>query len=372
MKTQARSAFQTLFNRYKEAVDRKIGLNEEAVKLRFVVPMLRALGWDVEGLDQVQPEHPAVSGRVDFALRLGRDSTPVVLYELKALDEDLDGHRTVLGRRVTYPQQAIDYAWQLRVDFVVLTNYREFRLYYSHVRKPEQGLLFAYHCEEFADAPAFDRLWNLSRSSVQAGALEQFRVRRTRADINVEILKDLFDARNNLVREITSTTQLSLETVRESVQRILDRLVFMRVAEDRGIIQAEGLARTLQHWEGTVIDASIRPFIEELRARFEEFNRNYDSRIFEKHSCDSIALSNATLAEIVKGLYKYNFDLIDADILGAIYEDYIGHIIRQRGAKVELEPELERRQAGGSYFTPLYVVDYILRRTLTLKSDEIW
>lgn len=372
LKQGAKSLLGGLYEKYRDAQERGLDQDEESVKIRFIVPLLRAFGWDVEGLDQVQPEQRTLTGRVDFALRTSPDQAPIVFYELKAMGENLDGYRAMLGKRVTYPEQAINYAWQMRVDFVVLTNYKELRLYFSHVQRPEDGLIFSYSCDQFLEDEVFERLWHLSKPAVQAGRLEQLRRRRTRADINIEVLKDLFEARNLLIRDITSADGLDVQTLRESVQRIIDRLVVMRVAEDRGIIQAESLARMVDYWGNTVIDPEVRPLITELRQKFREFDQIYNSRIFEQHPCDSIPLRNQTLVKIIRALYKYNFDVIDADILGAIYEDYIGHIIRQTGPEVHLEEVLERRQHGGSYYTPVYVVEYILQRTLRPVLERIW
>jgi predicted RNA methylase len=59
-----------------------------------------------------------------------------------------------------------------------------------------------------------------------------------------------------------------------------------------------------------------------------------------------------------------------ADILGSIYERFLGKIIRMtsaRRAKVEEKPEV--RKAGGVYYTPQYIVDYIVKHTIGAKLE---
>ena len=85
--------------------------NEIRTRNVLVDPVLRALGWDVSILDEVDVEHAAGKMRVDYAL-LGNDRRPVVLIEAKKLDEDLNSNRT----------QVLTYCTELGVRYGVLTD----------------------------------------------------------------------------------------------------------------------------------------------------------------------------------------------------------------------------------------------------------
>ena len=53
------------------------------------------------------------------------------------------------------------------------------------------------------------------------------------------------------------------------------------------------------------------------------------------------------------------------EILGTVYERFLGKVIRLTAghqAKVEEKPEV--RKAGGVYYTPAYIVDYIVKHTV--------
>ncbi|MCU0462521.1 MAG: SAM-dependent methyltransferase [Bacteroidales bacterium] len=58
------------------------------------------------------------------------------------------------------------------------------------------------------------------------------------------------------------------------------------------------------------------------------------------------------------------------EILGSVYEQFLGKVIRitpARHAKIEDKPEV--RKAGGVYYTPQYIVDYIVKNTVGKLID---
>lgn len=107
----------------------------EADTLRVLItPMLRALGWDMDDVDEVRNEyrHNPSDNPVDYALFLNR--TPVLFVEAKALGESLDERRWMV--------QTINYANTSGVEWCVLTNGNEYRFYKVHVQVEVQEKLF--------------------------------------------------------------------------------------------------------------------------------------------------------------------------------------------------------------------------------------
>ena len=100
----------------------------------------------------------------------------------------------------------------------------------------------------------------------------------------------------------------------------------IRVAEDRGIIGSDSLWKELDAWKTRGLPT---PFMRSLKILFRDFDEVYNSKLFEEHKCEDIKIDNEALEKVISSLYKYNFDLISADVLGAIYEDYIGHILKE-------------------------------------------
>ena len=61
----------------------------------------------------------------------------------------------------------------------------------------------------------------------------------------------------------------------------------------------------------------------------------------------------------------YDFSVFPADILGQVYEQFLGKVIQltdKHEAKIEDKPEV--RRAGGVYYTPTNIVDHIVQATL--------
>ena len=82
-----------------------------------------------------------------------------------------------------------------------------------------------------------------------------------------------------------------------------------------------------------------------------------------------LKIENKVLKTIIDELYypkcPYEFSVLPIEILGSVYEQFLGKVIRitpAHHAKVEEKPEV--RKAGGVYYTPQYIVDYIVKNTV--------
>ncbi|MBN1820117.1 MAG: N-6 DNA methylase, partial [Prolixibacteraceae bacterium] len=105
---------------------------------------------------------------------------------------------------------------------------------------------------------------------------------------------------------------------------------------------------------------------------FHMADQKYNSGLFdfkEDKITPSLIIDNKILKTIVGELYypncEYEFSVMPADILGSVYERFLGKTIRltkAHQAKIEEKPEV--RKAGGVYYTPKYVVDYIVENTV--------
>jgi len=359
-KNQTREKIRELVERYDEVVrDGKIPKFTEAdVGSKFILPFLEALGWNIKNIDEVREQRRTLTGPVDYSLNV--NGQPKVVVEIKKFSESLDMVRTIRGREESYPEQAIRYAWHMKVDWVVLSNFAETRLYYSHVIKPEDGLIFRFKHSDYLKN--VDKIWIFSKESVITGILDTYEKRRVRRDIDVEVLGDLFVCRKILVDSVRKNNpELSKEEVKESVQKILDRILVIRVAEDRGIIGSDSLWKELDSWKSRGLPT---PFMRSLKSLFRDFDDVYNSKLFEKHPCEDLKLDNDVLEKVITALYKYNFDLISADVLGAIYEDYIGHILQEAEKGIDIVKDYGTRKEAGIYYTPTRVVEYIVRKAL--------
>lgn len=348
-------------------------MNEATVRQQYINPLLRALGWDTTS-DQVLPEQRTLSGDADYALSLnGREQ---FFIEAKAPARDLDDTRRKRGEDQPFAVQAIDYAWHQGCDWAVLTNFDTLRLYFTHVPKDqfEEGLVMELSVDEFTTDDGLEQLAQISKPAVANGSLGALERSRERDSVTDEIMNALSKARVQLTQDIhESHSELDMDHLRDGVQRILDRLVVMRVAEDRTIIPRDSLLNMVESWSDTTINPDVRTLVKDLKNSFRDFDSVYNSELFAEHECEDFEISNEVLIEIIEELYDYDFAYIDADVLGSIYEDYLGHAIDDKGGEEDLEivTQADERREGGIYYTPVPVVEYIVESTLGEKLDQI-
>lgn len=346
--------------------------NEAQVRLRFINPLLRALGWDIESPEEVSVEDHLLVGFSDYMLKLSGERRPRLFVEAKKFElgsQGLDGYTERGGKKISFPRQAVQYAWQTQAAWSVLTNFKETRLYSAYIdpKDPESGLVFKIPIEEYISR--FDELWAISKDSVKTGALDELPRKRARETIQVEAPAALFECRSELASNIHALNPMvPLREVQEAAQRILDRLIVMRAAEDRRILPSESLWKLYSAWRETQIDPSAL-FVSSLRHQFGQFDRIYNSEMFAPgHVCDEVSIGNAVagtvLETLYETLYEYNFNLIDADILGSIYEGYLGYVIKEEQGDLLYRRDDAARKRHGVYYTPTFVVEYIVDRTV--------
>jgi type I restriction-modification system DNA methylase subunit len=346
---------------------------EAQARMDLITPFFKALGWDVEneaGLlhhDRevlVEKGDMEATGRPDYNFRIGGQTKFYV--EAKAPCEPLDTPRHIL--------QAKGYVWNTKsVYFVILTNFEEFRFYDASAqpdpKRPDEGLLLSLRYSDYQTNA--EKLWEFSRERVAAGSLEALlpRIRRAprlRKQVDDVFLDEMTGWREELAKNIhKNNPELTARQLNEVVQRLLDRIVFIRIAEDRKVLEYGQLRRVLEDWE---IHGGKFHIFDWLNDLFHKVNDDFNGEIFKPHLSETIKIDSGLLARVIKRLYPpespYRFDVIGVELLGSIYERYLGNTIRLTPKQVKVEEKPEVRKAGGVYYTPRYIVDYIVRETV--------
>ncbi len=116
------------------AKDERQAIGEQDTKAALIVPILRALGWDVEDLEDVKLEYRrrSADNPVDYALFLLR--APRLFIEAKSLGNHLNDGK--------WAAQILNYATMAGVEWVALTDGNEWRIYNSHAPVPVEQKLF--------------------------------------------------------------------------------------------------------------------------------------------------------------------------------------------------------------------------------------
>ncbi|MBI5653568.1 MAG: N-6 DNA methylase [Chloroflexi bacterium] len=347
------------------------GYPEAEVRSHFIDPFFEALGWDMRdaralGRDrEVTREVSEKSGRPDYAFRLNNQK--LFYVEAKAPHVPLERTDVIL--------QLKRYAWSASVDLGLISDFEELRIYDTRAKpnrkNPDAGLIRALHYSDFRAPATLDLLWLLSRDQVAQGSLAELLKlssvpQRQRKPVDLAFLDDLARWRAELAQFVFKIQSAESTDLNGIVQVFLDRLIFIRVAEDRAIL-ADDLAplqSIARHWNDHQAHASLARELGEL---FAQINLRFDGDIFRPHACESIAwdLDAEMIIEIINGLYEaYRFDVIPVELLGSIYERYLGKTIRVTATRAVVEDKPEVRKAGGVYYTPQYVVDYIVAQTV--------
>ena len=350
---------------------------ETETRSRFIDPFFSALGWDFQQTSiarkfwDVHREYSqrdnSTTKKPDYAFRVkeGPKHREKFFVEAKAPHVDLTGNIPVF--------QAKRYAFSShgKTPIVILTDFYTFRVFNGLEKpvfeNPLQGLIKGLDLE-YRDYPdTWDAIWDVfSKEAVTEGSIETLigKVARNTKSLDDEFLADISAWRETLARNAAIRNKdLSVDQINEAVQRILDRLIFIRNLEDRGIEGENTLLSMLKVKENTY------PHLIPL---FRNLDAEYNGLLFKEHFSETITVDDKTVKEIIRALCPphspYEFDMIEPEILGRIYERFLGSKIRlteNHQAKVEEKPEV--RHAGGVYYTPQYIVDYIVENTLGVK-----
>ena len=383
---QTKEKIQRLIAEYRALAQPEIQ-SEANVRANFIDPLFEILGWPVRNPQLYnREEYVRGAGFADIALKTDPAlDTPLIFVEAKRFGsiDSLDRvqHKRNLSvsqlrpqlpgmsvDRTREEQQAINYAYQMGMDWAVLTNLEHFRLF--NARRDTLVLSFDSP-EELLER--FEELWQLAFREVQMGSLEGLRGHRERLDIDEEYLRlinewrlrlgqDIVSHRENkLLLEDPTSGEIDVYRLRDVVQRILDRLVVIRYAEDRLVIRADQLRTLLEIRERTDYGA---PLLDQIRYFFQQFNVRHNGELFSDHLCDRLTVSEDVLYAIILNLYDARFRSMSADIMGNTYEQYLGQTLAITKGVVQAVDNVETRKAQGSYYTPEYIVRYIVDQTV--------
>src|SRR4030065_2552818 len=359
--SEARNKIQQLIEKFRreQAAGVISQYNESETKTGFIEPLLQALGWNTQDRNEVGLEKKNSAGRVDYSLKI--KGSPKIYIEAKPPRIRLPKPETI--------SQAITYGYNKRsVPWVLLTDFQELRLFDVTIRPNkrnlEAGLRMDLTCDRFLER--FDDLWLLSKESVEIGLLDRSllskKLDRLRRPVDKEILEDMKRWRELLAKNIYKNhPDITEGQLKENVQRILDRIIFIRSCEDRGLTYGEKLQEMVLQRRDDIGTA----FMPTLKALFRRYDRDFDSELFDEHSCEDIAIDFSILKEIILETYNpYLFDVIGVGVLGNLYEQYLGFVPRLTEKRVKYEPKPEVRKAGGIFYTPQNIVDYIVKNTV--------
>jgi type I restriction-modification system DNA methylase subunit len=275
------------------------------------------------------------------------------------------------------------YAWSKKgLPVSILTNFENFCVYDTRYKpdindNPRVALVKEINHKDYIKE--FEYLWNtFGYEAVRGGSIEKFaeetKDKRGHTDVDDAFLKDIENFRYLLAKNIAlrnppgkpfGASPINIYQLNDVVQKTIDRIIFLRVCEDRDIEQYGNLKDIVD--EGSDIYERLMLYFGRTENRYNAglFNLREDPHKTSPH----IVIDDVVLSEIINSLYypdsPYAFNAIPVEILGQVYERFLGKTIRltpSGQAKIEDKPEV--RKAGGIYYTPKYIVDYIVENTV--------
>jgi len=201
--------------------------------------------------------------------------------------------------------------------------------------------------------------------------VESTKIKKGTAEVDSAFLKEIELWREMLARNLAlRNPELTQRELNFAVQRIIDRVIFLRICEDRGI---EGYGRLMALLNGAQVYERLSQLFYEADDRYNSglfhFRREKDRKEPPDELTQHLKIDDRVLKEIIKNLYypdsPYEFSVLPADILGQVYEQFLGKVIRlTEGHRAVVEDKPEVKKAGGVYYTPTYIVDYIVKNTV--------
>lgn len=363
---------------------------EQEARKDFLDKFFMALGWDVNHETQTNPyeqevkiEKSVTTGtakrRADYSFSLTPHFTkrPRFFVEAKRPQQDIATPDNYF--------QSIRYSWSHQLPLVVLTDFHSFHIIDSRHRPDIKTALLRklaiYNYREYRDPDVFAKIyWLFSREATLSDAIGKYAETLEKPtasgkqlalfaggyqSIDDAFLGQLDQYREDLARSFKRhNPELNSEQLTEVVQRLLDRLVFTRFLEDK-LIEPNPIISQL----GTKTSA-WKQFVREC----DRLDKQYNGVVYKHHSIldsPSFVVDDAAFLAICDELTDptspYDFNAIPVEILGRIYERFLGKIVVATAKRAKVEEKPDVRKAGGVFYTPDYIVAYMVEQALGPK-----
>lgn len=349
---------------------------ETEVRVEFIDPFFKLLGWQMDNADGLSTSKRDVlreesqqtetsTKKPDYTFRIATKKK--FFLEAKRPSVDIRSSKESAF-------QIRSYGYTAGHNIAVLTNFRTLRLYDSRLEPKagdaaDVGLLVSIDYEEFESK--YDYIIQvLGREQVASGSIEKNFESRPSAYIpaNTSFLNRINSWRVRISQSLIARhPQLKISELSDLAQKIINRIIFIRMCEDRGI-EGEYALRDVAHKKSML----------ELRALFKRLDNRYNTGLFDVNKDrfqDNYELDCNVFIEIVNEVYApnspYSFSVLDADFLGEVYELFLGQqlTIKPNGSiTLETKPAYVHREV---VTTPQPIVDEVVERVFKSKFSDM-
>ncbi len=374
-KELAKEQISQLIERFDDHIDeyKRGNYNETQTRVDYINPFFKALGWDINNEQGLAEAYREVIH--EDKIKIGKSTKApdycFTVYGQRKFFVDAKKPSINVKIDISPAYQVRRYGWSAKLPIAIVTDFEEFSIY-DCSKKPNQNdrsSVARIHYLTYKDyLKEFDFIWEtFSKERILKGSFDKYvqtdTKKRGTATVDKEFLKEIDEWRKYLATTIAlRNATLSEDEINYAVQKTVDRIIFLRICEDRGVEQYGNLKKAIQKGD----------LYKNLFELFHIADEKYNSGLFnfkEDNITSNLIIDNKVIKNIVQELYyphsPFEFSVLPADILGSVYEQFLGKTIRltkAHQAKIEEKPEV--RKAGGVYYTPKYIVDYIVKNTV--------
>ena len=380
-KDEAHKKIASLIERFDEQKEfyKRSDYNETLTRRDFIDPFFKALGWDIDNeqgyaesyREVIHEDKIKIGGATkapDYSFRLGGGKR---LFFVEAKKPSV-----FIKDEIAPAYQVRRYGWSAKLPISIITDFEEFAIY-DCTKKPNptdkasHGRIKYFTYQQYLQE--FDFIWDtFSKEKVLKGSFDKFvqsdKQKKGTSTVDHEFLTSLDTWRTYLANNIALRNDIGEDELNFVVQHIIDRLIFLRIAEDRSVERYGNLQSCI---------AGAGDYYQNLLKQFHTADQKYNSGLFDfgkDKISGNITIDNKIIKSIINDLYypisPYEFSVISVEILGSAYEQFLGKTISlSKGGRAVIEEKPEVRKAGGVYYTPQYIVEYIVKNTVGKLID---
>ncbi len=370
--------FQANIKEYKHAK-----YDEANTRTQFIDRFFELLDWDISNKqgfsesykDVVREDKVIIEGKPkapDYSFRVGG----VRKFFLEAKKPSVN-----IKEEIEPAFQVRRYGYTAKLPLSVLTDFEEFAVYDTRIKpnkNDKAGVARIFYCTFDEYEKHFDFINNtFSKDAILKGSFDQYAIenktKKGTSEVDKEFLSLIEGWRETLAKNLALRNQdLDVYSLNTAVQILIDRIIFLRIAEDRNMEKY-----------GMLLEAT-KPSKENKESAYAQFNQifsnansKYNSGLFHPEPwIQKLQVDDKVFQSIVSNLYypecPYELSVMPIEILGNIYEQFLGKSIRLTSShQAKVEEKEEVRKAGGVYYTPQYIVEYIISQTLGEKIEGV-
>ena len=361
-----------LVQKYEDDIDvyRSTKYNETQLRTDFLDPLFTILGWDItnsngkptnerevlveEGLKE---KKGANTKKPDYTFRLFSERKFFLEAKKPSVDVSTDPSPAKQVRR---------YGFTAKLKISVLSNFEYLAIYDCSSKVDENSpvqhsRIKIYHYTEYAQK--LDEIYHLlSRENVYNGQFDKewaaIEDKINRFSVDTLFLEQINEWRLNLARNFVEIKpDISDLELNDLTQLYINSIVFLRVCEDRDLEEYE-----------TLFSFAEQKDYSSLIAKLNNSDSKYNSGLFSLNYIDGfISDKNSYIWTIIKQLYypesSYSFSVFASEILGNIYEIFLGEKISYIDGEIRIIPKAENVDRD-IVTTPTHIIKDILRKTI--------